>query len=537
MKKKIYTLLALIIFYLTPAFSIEIFNINFDADNSINMTLSEIDNSLTYTDTLHSETIEVFYTADEEMIFKEIAFTCKKLVKNIKTINEYKTNNIYNKLIELLKSKATEEYSKNEDDKIQKNTFLFTQNASKSKVSIIEKRTNTFSIWTFDEEINQISQNYFNREFPKYNVNIKNFNFETYNSKLDELFEKNSSEADIISLEDSNVRKYIEQGDKYFVDLTPIYEKNKDKLIKAPVQEATYDGKVYALSWLSVPGAVFYRRSLAKKYLGTDDPAEIQKYFSDWNNFLKTARIINKKSNGSCKIVCSYQDLLKPYLAERKQPWIVNEKLNIDPEMKNYLKLCKKMTEEKLIGKYYQWTSDWFEALQRPVNNGNEEYEEIFCYFFPTWGYHYIIKPNSQETSGDWGMIQGPVSWDWGGSWIAINKNSKSKSAAKKFIEFVCTNDEFLETYAKNTQTLVSNKNAINKVKDSFSDPFLNNQNFYSTFADCAENINGTLKQSNDTDIEILFSKYTNDYLDNNLTFEETIDMFTSEVNEQLELE
>jgi hypothetical protein len=71
------------------------------------------------------------------------------------------------------------------------------------------------------------------------------------------------------------------------LDLTDIYEANKDKLLAYPVEIGSYNGRVYGMSWQTTPGALFYRRSLAKKYLGTDDPTQVQMYLSDLPKFLE----------------------------------------------------------------------------------------------------------------------------------------------------------------------------------------------------------------------------------------------------------
>ena len=39
--------------------------------------------------------------------------------------------------------------------------------------------------------------------------------------------------------------------------------------------------------------------------------------------------------------------------------------------------------------------------------SGNQK--EVFSYFLPTWGLHYVLKTNAPETSGDWAMCAGPV--------------------------------------------------------------------------------------------------------------------------------
>ena len=39
------------------------------------------------------------------------------------------------------------------------------------------------------------------------------------------------------------------------------------------------------VTWQATPGLFAYRRSIAKKVLGTDDPDQVQKQLKDWDKF------------------------------------------------------------------------------------------------------------------------------------------------------------------------------------------------------------------------------------------------------------
>lgn len=57
-------------------------------------------------------------------------------------------------------------------------------------------------------------------------------------------------------------------------------------------------GSLRALSWQCPVGGVFYRRSMAKEYFGTDDPEEIGKLFTSYESMIEAARTIKEKSGG-----------------------------------------------------------------------------------------------------------------------------------------------------------------------------------------------------------------------------------------------
>ena len=347
---------------------------------------------------------------------------------------------------------------------------------------------------------------------------------------MDPVLASGTGAPDVFALEDAFVRKYVEQGDNLLLDLTDVYNEVKSKMIAYPAEVGSYNGKVYGLSWQAAPGAMFYRRSLAKKYFGTDDPAEVQKYFTDWDKFVETAEMLKAKSNGKCVVVSTTGDLFKPFQGARKDPWVVNGKLVIDPAMVDYMRMCKKMKDAGLEGRQGQWAEGWFAGMKGELKDEKGTSIEVMSYFLPTWGLHYVLKPNAPATSGDWAMIPGPAPYRWGGTWVAAYKNTKVPNLAKDFIKYVATDDSFLERWAKDTGDLVSNNNVVNKIKDTYSEPFLGGQNHYAEFAAMANNVDGKLTQGTDQAIEGIWAEAVTAYMNGEKSEEQAIADFKDQV-------
>jgi ABC-type glycerol-3-phosphate transport system substrate-binding protein len=364
------------------------------------------------------------------------------------------------------------------------------------------------TIWSFTDELANMTNNSswgFKKTHPGVTVEYSQTPSDQFQAKIDPVLTSGRGAPDIIALESAFVRKYIESG--LLLDITDIYNANKSKLLSYPVEVGTYNGKVYGMSWQACPGALFYRRSLAKKYLGTDDPKVVQTYFSDFNKFLDTARSLRQKSNGACVVVSSLGDLRNSFLSARKSSWIVGGKLVIDPAMEQYMDIGKTLHDNRLEGRVGQWSEGWFAGMKGELKDEAGRAVEVFSYFLPTWGLHYVLKTNAPNTSGDWAMIQGPSSYRWGGTWIGAYKGTRNVAAAKEFIRYVATDDVFLEAWAKETGDVVSNVNVINKIKDSYREPYLGGQNHYAEFAEMAKSVNGRLLQGSDEAIEAMFDE------------------------------
>ena len=361
------------------------------------------------------------------------------------------------------------------------------------------------ALWTFSNELGtMIKRNYYKPPYKGIKVAVSEFDFAQIQQKLDTDLFSGKGAPDVIALEDQFVRKYVESG--FLLDITDIYEANKQKLMAYPVEVGSYNGRVFALSWQATPGAMFYRRSLAKKYLGTDDPKVVQTYFANINKFLETAKLLKEKSKDTCLVVPHYDSLFHPFLYSRKNPWVVDRKLVIDPVIEQYMDFCRVMIDNHYTeGSGWQWGDGWFAGMRGELKNYEGKPVEVFSYFLPTWGLHNILKPNAPKTSGDWAMIPGPLTYRSGGTWLAAWRDTPNPAAAKELIRYLTTDDKFLEAYAKATGDLVSNINVVNRISNNFRERFLKNQNHYMEFAQLAQEVNGRLTTAYDERVNHYF--------------------------------
>ncbi len=411
--------------------------------------------------------------------------------------------------------------------------LLVTGCSKKDAAAAKAPESNKLVVWSFTDELAQMVE-YYKADRPGVEIEYSLTPTDQFPNKLDPVLASGTGAPDVFALEDAFVRKYIESG--LLLDLTDVYNEVKDKVMAYPVEVGSYEGKVYGMSWQAAPGAYFYRRSLAKKYLGTDDPAEVQKYFANWDKFLETAELLKTSSDGNCYIVSGTGDLYKPFNAAREKPWVVDGKLYIDPQLITYMELSKTFRDKGYEGRVGQWSEGWFAGMKGDLRDEQGNAKEVFGYLLPTWGLHYTLKPNAPDTTGDWGMIEGPSAWRWGGTWVGAYKDTKSPELAKDFIKYVATDDVFLEKWANATGDVVSNINVVNKIKDTYSDAFLNGQNHYTVFAELAKNVDGKLTQGTDQVIDAMFSEATVAYVLGEKSMDKALADFKAQVAAELGL-
>jgi ABC-type glycerol-3-phosphate transport system substrate-binding protein len=389
-------------------------------------------------------------------------------------------------------------------------------------------------VWSFTDEIGTMVNDYYAPAHPGVEISYSLTPTDQFPNRLDPVLASGRGAPDIFGLEAAFVRKYVESGQ--LLDLTEIYERNRGKLLQYPVDIGSYNGRVYGMSWQACPGAMFYRRSIAQKYLGTDDPRVVQTYFTNFDKFLETARLLKERSGGSCVVVASRGDLFNPFAGGRSQPWIVNGKLVVDPIMEQMMDISKYIHDNRLDGRVGQWSEGWFAGMNGVLRDERGNLLEAFSYFLPTWGLHYVLKTNAPDTAGDWAMIPGPAPYRWGGTWIGAYKGTKNPKGAIQMIEWLTTDDGFMERWARDTGDMVSNMAVVNRIKDGYREPFLGGQNHYAEFADMALTINGRLVQGTDQAVEGPWGEAVTAYCEGEKTKAQAIADFRAQVENQLGL-
>ena len=409
----------------------------------------------------------------------------------------------------------------------------------------------TLKVWSFTNEFQTITTA-FEERYPDVDVEftmIPMTNGE-YQTKL--LSSLGTGDApDVVALEAAFVKEYVESD--FLADVSDLKPK-ADELGVFPfvTDVGTHDGVIKAYSWQATPGALFYRRSLAQEYFGTDDPAEIQALMSDFDKFQEAAAVIKEKSGGDTYTVASSGDFTNLFWANREQPWVVDGELVVDPMVAEYVKTAKTFREEGYEAQATQWQEGWFAGMNDTLVDAEGNSKKVFSYFLPTWGLPYVLAPNavaadgSSDTSGDWGVIEGPLPYSWGGTWVGAMDGSEKLDLAKQFVEFSALDEEHLTNWATGVYTneylkaidpdipddqaqaagdFVASQVVVEKIVDGFDDSemsaFLGGQNSYGGFAAAAPLISGEILTGSDDAIQRALQDPMNQYLNGDISEEE----------------
>jgi multiple sugar transport system substrate-binding protein len=345
---------------------------------------------------------------------------------------------------------------------------------------------------------------------------------------------------DVVALEAAFVKEWVEAD--FLADLGDLLPLTEElQTYPSVVEVGTHEGVTKAYSYQATPGAFFYRRSIAQECLGTDDPAEVQALVNDIESFLEVAETI-KQCNPNYFTVGTSGELFNPFLANRAQPWIVDGALVIDPQVEAYIDFAKLMRDNGYESQANQWSEGWFAGMNDTLVGADGQPKKVFSYFLPTWGLPYVLIPNSGDTGGDWAMINGPLAYQWGGTWVGAMADSQNLDLAKEFVEFVALNEENLTNWATGVYTneylkaidpsvpdgqaqaagdFVSSQVVVEKITSSFDGSelyeWLGGQNNYEAFGLAAPNVNGALLTGSDDAIQRALQSARDQYLNNEI--------------------
>ena len=389
-------------------------------------------------------------------------------------------------------------------------------------------------VWSFTNELQGMIEKYYAPNHPEIEFQFEIYPTDggEYTSKVDNLMAVNGADPtapDVFTLEAAFVKKYTNSD--WTADLKDLGFTDEEFAPAIPVMlqiGQNPDGVQKGLSWQSTPGAVMYRASLAEKYLGVTTPEEFQEKVEDWDAFLATAQELKEKSAGACKMVCGSGDIWNAYQYQRSEGWVVDGKLVIDDKLQDFEDLVYTLEQEDLTQKAGAWGETWFAGMRGDI--------ETLCYFLPTWGLHYTLKPNcvggadssmSDEeiaalseanggTYGDWRMVAGPVGYSWGGTWIGANAakvatmDDATKKAVHDLIYFFTLNEEWLLQYAHDSGDFVGSNAAVEAylAEGEHPNPFLGGQDHYAIFAEAANLADGSLMTEYDETINTAWNDY-----------------------------
>ncbi|MCI7812578.1 MAG: extracellular solute-binding protein [Lachnospiraceae bacterium] len=218
----------------------------------------------------------------------------------------------------------------------------------------------------------------------------------------------------------------------YHFELEEVYDYLHPHLVNSK-------GNVCGIEQSLSPAGLAYRRDLAKQYLGTDDPRELEEMMPDWQSFIEKGKEVYEKSGGEVYMWSGLGDVRQFLQEQQEKAWTDGNTIDVEGTFGKSIRLVCEFRDEHISDNLISWTPSW--------NASFEEDHHIFT-ACASWSVRYTIETYDTEggSTGRWGLMSAPEgNANWGGTAMGITKTCKDKRLAWEFLRFATLSTEGAE--------------------------------------------------------------------------------------------
>ena len=280
-----------------------------------------------------------------------------------------------------------------------------------------------------------------------------------YMQKLQAALTSGSAVPDIIDMEINSV------GTAYDMDILEDiseYGVDRDLLIDYTGDIGTTDDGVFVgIPNTAAPGGLYYRRDLAKEYLGTDDPDEVSALLSDWDKYVEIGQKVKEQSGGAVSLIPGIDSFVQPLVNQTGLRWREDDKLMVSENFTGVLEVMKKLADADIDAGLDIWSAAY---------NASFAQGSVIAYPGSCWFQSYVLEPNDPDGAGNWGVAVLPgKAYNWGGIWWGMYNQSENKEAVAAWMKY-----ELTKQGARNKYDLI---HFYPGVKSVYEDDYLNAPN------------------------------------------------------------
>ena len=354
-----------------------------------------------------------------------------------------------------------------------------------------------------------------------------------YQNNLDETLLKQESAAaddkiDLFLIEADYALKYVDTPYTMALSdlgITDADVANQYQYTKDIVTDS--NGVLKGTSWQGCPGAMFYNREAAKEVFGTDDAAEIQKKFADWDTFKTTA---DELKAAGYQVVQSVNDTYRTYSNNMTTKWVIDGKINIDDNIKKWAEDSKVLYDKGEAGTAVLWSDDW--------KKGFFPEGKVFAYFGPAWLINFSMAADEEGSianQGGWGITEGPQGFYWGGTWICGATGTDNPSLVKDIMLKLTCDEKIMTDICVQDDDFVNNKPTMEAMAQdaNYSSKVLGGVNPLAMYCKGAESVDLSNKSAYDQGCNEGFQEAMKNYIEGNASYDEALELFYKDMQEK----
>ena len=315
---------------------------------------------------------------------------------------------------------------------------------------------NTVTIWTWDYDNTLKMADAFNKVYPNIKIEVVNVAYSDYFTKIQQAVASGSELPDIVAQSCNILKSYGELGvfedlskEPYNVDSNIFFDYIKDRAIMD-------DGTLIGIEESVCPSGIAYKRDLALKYFGTDDPDELGEMFSTMDDYIKYGKQVQEESNGEAYLFHSPGAVGEWLYFANPAELETDNTIHFTAKMQPVMEYLTAFRDNKIMDTFQNGT---------PQANATYADDLHIMYPCPNWVINYYIKPNDPDGAGNWGiMMPAGGGFSCGGTSLGITNTSDAKEDAWKFIYWCLMTKDGAEMMRDELNFFVA-------VKEFFDDP------------------------------------------------------------------
>ncbi|NMO94978.1 extracellular solute-binding protein [Paenibacillus lemnae] len=317
-------------------------------------------------------------------------------------------------------------------------------------------------VWGWDKGSHDKLMTEFSKNHPNIQVEYVEVSAKDYLKKIQTSIASGSELPDIIWAEAAQRGAIYELNVLEDLGAAP-YNFDKSTLLDFEVPLLTNSkGQLVALDQQVAPGAVAYKRELAKQYLGTDDPDQLASMFQSWDDFAQKGKDVYDQSQGKVTMFASLMDAYTILSNQMTEPFVDGNKVN-KAEMLDLFNKLQMLRDTNNEAKLSMWSPSWSASYSQ---------DNVIFYPAANWSPEFVIKPNDKNSSGAWGLTVPPGGgFTYGGTSVGIWKDSKQKEAAWTYLKGTYGSEEGAEVSFKGMQAILPLKSVFDDTSKLASGP------------------------------------------------------------------
>ena len=339
------------------------------------------------------------------------------------------------------------------------------------------------SVWSFAEELPLGINDFFNIDYPDViEMELTMVSRSEFETKLYTALTAGNG-PDLWSINAAVVNRYVNSD--VLPDMSHLLaQANEIGIMQYVIDLGTdTDGILRTLSFQATPGGIWYRQDLAEYYLGFGKAEDMQMMLSSLDGMVATALALRHASNGTVYYAASVADLVDIFLSRRESPFVVDDTIVIDPAIIEFLQYARFFVDERLVADFDPWGPEWIAGISD--SNGRKR---IFSYKGPPRMLPFVLLPNAESTTttnntyGNWTVIEGPGFHCLGGKFIGVNADSDELEVTMRVFEYLTLNPYFIRNYAIETGDFPVAAVVADELTPVTTNSFIGGQNHFNIF-------------------------------------------------------